>query len=511
MDQAQTQTLDVRDYVRPVWAHKWLVAALVVVVTVATYVYYERQPKQYTTSTQVFLQAQSDAQKTLGPGVVGLSDRELTNQARLLRTVPVAKRVAKQIGFRGDPSLLLAGVTVLPSSGSDFVTVTATTSNPQLASALANAFARAFVAQRSASGRGQLVAQLQAARDQLRQLPRSRRTGSGAGQLVAQLEAAIRLSTIDARQIDSAPVPAVPIAPKPKRNAIFAFALSLVLGILAAYGLDRMDRRIRQVDTVESLYRAPMLAALPRARDVSPQEDGRATPAAELAEAFRTLRATIELVAPQHKALVVTSAVPREGKSTVVRNLALAYREVGKRVAVVEGDLRRPTLAGILSVQEGPGLSEVLAHELELEDALQPAPVELSGMDMLAASRMNGNGRQPTGCLNVLTAGRPTANPATLLSTERLRQVIRQLKADHDIVLIDSPPLLAVGDGLLLLQAGDGALIVSRVGETTGENADRVAQLIRRVPDAPIVGVIANAVTSTSMPYGYGQHEYQAT
>jgi receptor protein-tyrosine kinase len=513
MDQHQPQTLDARDYLRPLWANKWLILALVVVVTGATYLFYNHQPKQYTTSTQVFVQSASTAQRSLGGGVIGLNDRDLTNQAELLRTLPVAREVAKDIGFRGDPAALLGGISVAPSKGSDFVVVTATAGEPRLAAALANAFARAFVKQRSSAERTQLVAQLKAARDALSKVPRSQRAGSDAEQQVSQLQAATQLSTADARQIDTAPVRATPVSPQPKRNAVFAFALSLMLGILAAYTLDRFDRRIRRVDSVEELYKAPVLIALPRARVASPNDDGRATPAHELAESFRTLRTTVELSAPDSRALVITSGVPREGKSTIVRNLALAYREVGRRVAVVEGDMRRPTLSGLLGVDARPGLSEVLAQEVDLDDALQAAPVELTGLELVAAATANGNGHgaAPGGCLTVLTSGRATSNPASLLSTDRLRLIIERLKATHDIVLVDSPPLLPVSDTLQLLQVVDGALIVSRVGASTGENADRVVQLLRRVPQTPVVGVIANAVAATSVPYGYGSYTYEPT
>jgi Mrp family chromosome partitioning ATPase/capsular polysaccharide biosynthesis protein len=510
--QTSEKTLDVRDYLRPIWRHKWLIAALVVAVTAATYTYYNGQPRQYATSTQVFLQPSAASSAVTGASASQFSDRDIANLARLLTTRPVAVRVAKQIGYTGDPIGLLGAVRVIPDVGSNFVTISATSGDPVLTAKLANGFAKAFIDQQFETSRQQLRDALSAAQRQYDGIPPAQRKEAAATALLARIQgfqALLSVAVGDIQQLDTAPIPGAPFAPHPRNNATFAFALSLLFGILAAYALDRLDSRIRKADSVEDLYGAPMLTAVPRARHVSAGDHGRDFAAGALAEPFRTLRTTLELAAPDARVIVVTSALPREGKSTVVQNLALAFREAGRRVVVVEADMRHPTLAESFGVDATPGLTEVLAKEVSLEEAVRDVEVDFSGMDVLEAAMTNGHGPAHTGGLGLLTAGRPAPNPATLLSTSSFGRAVEELKERYDFVLIDSAPLLPVSDTLSILPVADGALIVSRVGETTDDAAERVSELISRVPHVRVLGVVANAVATSTMSYGYGHYPRQ--
>jgi Mrp family chromosome partitioning ATPase len=290
--------------------------------------------------------------------------------------------------------------------------------------------------------------------------------------------------------------------------------VSLVFAIGAAFALSRMDKRVRRVDEIEPIYGLPILATVAHTRRMAPDSEGRAVLPDDLREAFRTLRTNLELLTLDRplRTILVTSAVPKEGKSSVVRNLALAYREAGARVAVVEADLRQPTMNRLFHIYATSGLTNVLTGDEDLSAALQSVPVAADSTVLTAVkSRVHAaqghpqhNGAGGHGELFVLTSGEPTANPPAVLASARVRELLNEIAADHDIVLIDSPPILAVSDAIPLLNAVDGTIVVARLDLSSREAARRVMELIRRVPGAEVLGVVANDAHEPVRRYYYG-------
>jgi Mrp family chromosome partitioning ATPase len=287
---------------------------------------------------------------------------------------------------------------------------------------------------------------------------------------------------------------------------MFAFAIALALGVLAAYALARFDRRIKDPQTLERAYGVPVLADIPRAskRDLEVRNTQIPPP---MTEGFRRLRANIELVAPgDGRTIIITSAVPGEGKSTMVRNLALAYHEAGASVVVIEADLREPSLAKMMGVLPEPGLTNVIEQEEPLELSIQSV-VEWSDRDGNGNGNGNGNGhpddrdgwipdhaRPVAGQLDVLVRGPKPRNLTAIFAQGGLDSVVRTLACRYDVVLIDSPPLGAVSDATPLLSSVDGVLLVTRLGVTTEDAARRLATVTARASDARILGVVVNAV-----------------
>ena len=277
---------------------------------------------------------------------------------------------------------------------------------------------------------------------------------------------------------------------KPERDGIFAAAIALVLAIIAAYLLDRTDRSVRDVDDVETLFDFPVLATIPNIRSIERKSAGVHTPF-DAQEPYRMLRVNLDIARAdvKGKVIMVTSALPAEGKSTVVRNLALSYREAGANVAVVEGDMRRPVLAGQFELAEqGAGFADALADERPLRTHEVPGTVE----------EPSSGGR-----IDVALAGHSEENPSVLLTRLVLPKLLLQLAETHDIVLVDSPPLLAVSDGLALLGVVDGVLVVVRPGRTTYPAAERLQRTVERLRGAPILGVVANGVQDELAASGY--------
>jgi Mrp family chromosome partitioning ATPase/capsular polysaccharide biosynthesis protein len=530
------------DYVRPIWLRKWLILPAVLVATFGVFTYYSSQAKVYSSGTLVYVKDPGDP--VSGAQNLQSTDRSVQNQASLLYSRDSAAIVARKIAFNGTADELLKRVSITSRPGEDFVTIGAEGSSGQEAATIANAYAHEFVAYINDAQTSRLRRALDLSREQLRAVPAgpaNQVTRANLGDQIRRLDLALQVPATVARQVDPALAPQAPTTPKPLRNALFALVLSLVLAVAVAFGLERFDRRVKRPEEIADLYLSPLLAVLPRTSDVAPIREGGAALSKDLRESFRVLRTNVDLAQLDRPArtIVVTSANAGEGKSTVVRNLALAYRETGKRVAVVEGDLRHPSLAPLFGIQRGRGLTEVLRRDAELADVTVQIDAALPGFEELAwldADRSaphaygngngnghgegNGNGHPPRngnghgrgngGTVTMLLSGAPPANPPAVLASARMTEVLDALRLRHDVVLIDSAPLLAVTDTVPLLRYADAAILVSRLGMTTRDAARRVAEFLERIPDANAVGVVANDLSHfDAVGYGYG-YGYEA-
>ncbi len=478
------------DYLRPVWRFKYGVVLLIIAAAAGTYVFYDRQDRVYETTTQLYV-GQSDLQGLLGSGGASAStDRSIANQARLVSAPRVARGVARSLKLNVPPEALLGSITSLPNTNSDFLTIGAESHDPQLAANLANGFASEYLRVK----RGDVVSTARAAlRKAEGQVGKLRSQGSPAArealrEQIATLQSATLSPPSPGTQLSVASVPSSPVRPNPKRNALFAAALALVLGIIIAYLLDRSDRRVRRLEDME-LFDLPILATVPHVRRVGPFLRYPGSTPASLREPHRALRVNLDLAraeggAEASKVLMITSALPGEGKSTIVRNLAISYREAGARVAVVEADLRRPVLAERFGLDDRlPGLGDALE--------VGGKPNTLHVVDETESS----------GSIELIAAGIPRENPTILLTEEKLRPLVGRLRSEHDLVLLDAPPLLAVSDGLPLLSIADAVVLVLRGGTTTHPALDRLRRTIDRVPGVKMLGVVANDVSDNLASY----------
>lgn len=494
-----------RELFAPLWARKLLIAAVVALSTCGAYAYYAAQPKVYSASTQLFLNP-SQVQAVL-TGVAGApgSDRAASNVAALARTRAVARIAAQQLKDARSPAEILDAVTITAAPGTDFISVESTDRDPARAADTANAFAEAFERSRTDGFRVEVT---EAAKQTRRQLAALGFQASPQREAVkdrlAQLSGFLASPSGDVRQLDPAAVPAAPISPKPARNALFAAAISLVLAIFAAYALSRLDVRIRHLVDIQESYALPLLAAIPRLPASRNKITGAVDAAAQ--EPLRSLQTSLRLARLESsvKTILVTSAVPGEGKSTLVRNLALVQRDEGARVVVVEADLRRPVLRSWFGLSDKHGMTDVLAGQTQLADALQ---VVTSAPSKAETALAEDQGTIATlariGELSVLTSGPTPTNPSVVLAGDETAELLKTLEADFTYVLIDAPPLLPVSDALPLLSLVDGVIIVTRMGTTHRTAAERLMELLSRVPDAKLLGVVANDVSEDEFHDSY--------
>lgn len=503
----QNEALDLRGYLRPVWRHKWIVLAITVVAAAGTYFISSREAKSYTTTTTVYVLDAEPTVDLLSPGSNGTpSPTELANVAQLMTAGSIGGAVAQQLG----PSVAASGsVSATPSTTSSFITVTGTSSSPVDAARLANAYVRVFLNSIKQTVAADAQRQVRVSQTALNAVPKGGAYAYQRQQLEAQISAyqqAVLNPADGAQQTNTAAVPGVPTSPRPKSDAIFGGIVGLVLGIILAFGLELLDRTLISVGTVESMFRRPILAVLPHVSDPTPLVEGdRPVVPGEFVEALRSLTVVLRLSADSDppRTIMVTSTLAGEGKSTVTRDLALVYAEsAGKRVLVIDGDVRLPSMSRLFGFEAEKGLIHVLRGEASLAEAAVPVvgPAHAYGSENgHGATHTNGNASAATndlglemGSVDVLAHGEILDNPLPLMASERMPALLAEAREAYDIVLMDTPPVLAVADAVPLLERFDSVLLVARLSRTTRHAAREFRQLVTRLAGVNFTGVIAN-------------------
>jgi non-specific protein-tyrosine kinase len=525
-----TETSDIREYLRPILSRWPLILVIVAIVATAAYVQAGKQEKRYRATTTILLSNSSGIESILfGAPSFGDPERFARNQAALLTSRTFANRVADRLKFRGSPAALIGGLAITPATDSDFLYISSTTGNPVISARVANAYAAEFVELRKTS----LVNQARQAR---RQAERQLRGGELSEQQQEDIQGKInRLELVEAfpqanaEQLDKALPPGASATASPRQQAIFAGAIALVCAIALCFGLEALDRRLRRRQDVEGHYGLPVLAELPRVRHPNPTQDGAAIVPKDIKESFRSLRTNLQLGEltglsgdEEHlRKILVTSAITGEGKSMLVRNLAITYREAGLEVAVIDADLRAPDVARLFEVEGRNGLLDVLTGSETLGDALQTAELHTDGLDTIRLLRRaesgvfpgngagNGNGyHDDPARVSLLTSASPPADPATVLASDRFRVLLDEIADMHDVVLIDSAPVLPVSDTIPLLSLVDGVILVARLGHTTRGAAKRAVDVVRRSSDARLLGVVVNDTDHADSQHGYEYYHY---
>ena len=308
------------------------------------------------------------------------------------------------------------------------------------------------------------------------------------------------------RIVDSARPPSYPIEPNIPRNLGFALLLGLASGVGLAFLLEGLDNTIRTTEQAQMISGLAPLGMIPlgskSARDgANPKRLVIATskeavelvtqvrPQSQMAESYRALRTSLllsNLGAPP-KVIMVTSALPQEGKTTTSINTAVVLAQKDVRVLLIDADLRRPSIHKTLGMGPRTGLSNVLTGSTTLERAITHTPILPN--------------------LFVLPAGTPPPNPAELLASSNMRDVLNQLREQYDHIVVDTPPALSVTDAVALSQRADAVVLVIRSGQTTKPALRRARDVLTRV-NAKVVGVLLNAVDLSSPDYYY-YYEYQ--
>ncbi len=443
--------MEFRDYLNML-KRRWRVitACVLVAIAAASFVTLQTTP-QYSSTARLFISSPDATGTEVYQGSL-FSEQRVTSYANLIMGEEIASRVIEDQGLNESPSELAEQITATVVPDTVIITVSVQDPSPQRSEALTQAVADEFVS---------YVSELE----------------TPPGKAAPPIKATV---------VDAADLTESPVSPKPLRNIALATVLGLLLGIGLAVLRESLDTTVKGVEEVAEILNASVLGSIrfdPGALK-SPliyELDSHS----RRVEAFRVLRTNLQFVdvdSPS-RVYVVTSSVPEEGKSTTAANLAITLAQAGQRVALVEADLRRPKIAEYLRLESAVGLTTALIGRIDLAEAVQ---------------QWGDDG------MHVLTSGANPPNPAELLQSRAMRDVVQRLRQHYDIVLLDSPPLLPVTDASLLSAVSDGVLIVVRHGRTSRDQLRESVDRITSVGGRIIGGIVNRSPERGTDGYGYG-------
>lgn len=448
--------MTVVDFIRIVRANWQILVAAVVVCIVAAFAYESTLPVTYASTASGFVQVGGSSNLADSINGTQVAQQKAQAYSELVNSYPVAQEVAKTTGI---PVGRVAGnISATASAVGALITVTATCSTasdcPKIANAALAATAATVKKVENASGGAPSIISV---------VPLQVAGGQGAR-----------------------------VSPHLKKYLLGGLVVGLVLGGLLAALRVMLDQKLRTVKDVEDITGAGTLGILPKTPALSGDSRRDADPHSHAGEALRQLRTNLRFVNVDNppRAIVVTSPNPGEGKSTVASMLARVLADAGTDTVLIDADLRRPTVSDVYDIDGSVGLSQVLAGDVELKDALQKVTTER---------------------LLVLPAGRVPPNPSELVGSERMRALIETLRETH-MVIIDAPPILPVTDAGLLAHAADGALLVTVQGKTTKDHLQVSVGALERI-NARLLGSVINRASAKGLGsayYGYGYGGYSS-
>ena len=433
-----------------------IVMCTTAVAALASFATYKTTPL-YSSSARVFVSsAQSDTTEAYAGGL--LSKQRVASYAVLVDSKILAQQVSDELGLKIDVGELSEMVTAAVVGDTVVLELEVIATDPT---------------------RAQLIAQTYA--EKLVETTRKLETPAGT-----------RAPPLSATIIDPASFSGDAVAPKPLRNLVLGLLFGLVLGVALSLLREVLDTTIKTPDDLAPTDGVPLMVSI--ALEPSGTKGRLLTELAvqsPRAEAFRVLRTNIQFVHVDrpHKQFVVASAVQEEGKTTTAVDLAISLASAGIKTLLIDGDLRRSSIAGLLGLDGTVGVTTVLLGKVTVEEAIQ---------------------RHTLTDLDVLTSGVAPPNASELLQSNAMSNLMSTIRDMYEVVIIDSPPLIPVTDAALLAAQADGALLVVRYGKTTKDQLATALERLRQV-DAATIGVVMNMVPTSKSMSGYSYGSYDGT
>ena len=492
---------------------KWIVLLAMIVVPLIAFAVSSSQQRLYQASVTVLINEQNPTAAALNLTAAAASppDRYAATQAALARAGIVAQRTvkaAKVPGRRAGELLANSSVTVNPNA--DLLVFSVSDPSPAAARKLALAYATQFKVYRHRLDTQSLAVALA---DVRRKLDAIAASGGIASPLFRTLTDSYRslqsLQTLQAAGPSTLVVgPAGNVSlvqPKTRRNLILGILAGLALGIGLAFLREALDTRVHSAEEMQARLGLPLLGHLPRPHRRLAESDRRAgraeaagpgppqpeplatlsEPTGQSAEAFRILKANLDirLVWQDVKSIIVTSTAQGEGKSTTAANLAVTVARSGRHVILVDLDLRHPGIDRFFDLGDRPGLTSVAEGALDLDDAL-------SAVDVRTSSSGTSSGE-----LEILTLGPAPSDPGEFLSSSFVPDTLAALAARCDLLLIDTPPLLAVSDAMTIATRTDALILVAGVNQVRRATLAETRRVLETCP-AFTLGFIATGSNS---------------
>lgn len=520
-DLIQRDEIDFQKYIFLFRAYAWLLVVATVVFAAAAFIGSRFITPVYQATTTILID-EAASTDIADFNALLTSERRARTYAQLLTEQPVLEGTIERLGLAVTVEALRERVEARRVPDTQLIEIIVEHEDPAMAANIANTIVAVFTEQTEAlqasryeDTKQSLLAQLA---DLERQIEETNTSIDGLGdtpedkQERDRLEAllvqyrqsytnllqsyeAIRISEAQAASnvipVNPATPPEKPVRPNVLLNTAVAGFLGLMMAVSLLFIRELLDNTIKTPDDVTHHLGLPILGMIAHieARNNRELLVTASHPRAPTAEAFRTLRTNIQYASVDRplRQIVVTSASPEDGKSTVASNLAVAIAQNNRRVTLVEGDLRHPVVHRRMGVSNDLGLAGLfVGPTTNLNSVLQPSYVP---------------------GLSVLASGGTPPNPSELLDSERARQIIEAISSQADIVIIDAPPVMAVADAVILSSHADGVLLVVRVGKTRIAACKQAVEQLRRV-GANVIGVVLTSIDVRSARYGYYYQYY---
>lgn len=505
------------DYLRVLRRRKWLIVGVTVGLALLAAAISLRQSATYEASAQVVFNDPLRGLNFLPGGQSIPQESPVTRaaaNAELITRPSVSNAVMKRLGTELTPDQLSDTITTQVGVQTNIVSITAVTGDAELAADIANAFA----AQTRRTGIDADKKDFKTIEDQLEERidevqKRDLDPGLEALQLGNLQNQLAQVRTIQAASesveiVGAAETPSGPSSPATARNTVLGGLLGLVLGLVAAFVRDSLDRRVHSVQQISQELDLPVLGRVSKDAMGTPglvSNNGAAPMSDAEFEAFRALRMNLAALKSPNgavpRSVLVTSGLAQEGKSTVSMALASAAAVTGQSVLLVECDLRRPVFEKRLGVARAPGLSDYLTGAAGPKEILQ----------RIALTSPSGagptNGSEPmTSSFVAISAGSQVSNPAELLVGNRFKDFLSKVERAYDLVIVDSSPMLSVVDPLEIAPNVDAVLACVRASQTTVEQLHATSESLRNIRDKPI-GIVVTGIKKggpDSYDYYYG-------
>ncbi|RJP34562.1 MAG: polysaccharide biosynthesis tyrosine autokinase [Actinobacteria bacterium] len=527
--------MELRDYISVIVARKWVIIGVTALVVVAALVFSLLQDPVYESRVMILAdinRAGESASDSLFSMAFNDPDTFIQTQAEIIGTKTLARSVYDRLEYNYEelayaeeegeevfipasvpsPEELMGNVKVERSQNTNVFEIAVTNGDPLLARDITQAYADEYILDRQLASIKQIsdarkevwnrITELETQISDLAQEIKQYTKENIPPELEAEASQAVSLwatlyekymslriaEALEQRGLEVIEVAeaGVKVSPRTTRNVVLAFFLGLILGVGMAFLVDYLDDTLKTREDFERGYGTTIIGEIARTTPVGEEEREIiyfTRPDSPAAEGFRNLRTNVQFLNLDGgtRLIMATSSSPEEGKTSVAINLGAALSEMGRKVLVVEADLRRPVLDKLVTEKPRKGITDVIMGSSSLEDAVTETNHEN---------------------LYVLMSGPKPPNPAELVSSQAMQKLLAELKQRYEYVIVDAPPVLAVSDAIAMAPMVDGVLVVASHNIATRDGARHTMELLGKV-ETRILGVVINNVEMAGR-YGYG-------
>ena len=510
-------SIDFGQYLLLAWHWLWLIILVGVVAGAMTYYYNKKQMPIYQASTTLLI---SDPNSSTSNGLMSssiVSGYNMgTTYSQMITDLPVLQEVVDKLKINVNPAGLKGMISVQIIKDTQLLEVSVIDYDPQRAVDIANTLGTVFSDRIHTLQASRYSLSEQNLQDQLTLMDQQLQQVADQLAVTTDLVEKDRLETMQAQyrqiysvlvssfeqvhlaeaqtditivQVEPATLPYSPISPRTQQNTMVAVFTSMLITLGVIFGINLLDDTVTNPDELARVLKLPILGVIPHQEGQVELPITQMQPRSPISEAYRILRTNVEYTNADHNLhiLLVTSPLPSDGKTTVVANLAVTMAQRGLHTVLIDGDMRRPHVHRTMGLPNRTGLSSLfLQHELSFDGNVQNTMLK---------------------DLKVISSGPLPPNPAELLGSKRMSEILVKTMEQNDMVLLDTPPSLTVADATVLAPLVDGIIIVVKAGKTKTNAVKRQVNALRQV-GARLIGIVINDVKMTRSRYSYYYNSY---